>query len=260
MRIELNEIEYYVKHHEAKQNTWYRPYCQEAVISPTRQEIVLRLSQEINYYQNFPLWNHDLIEQLFPKYHQLTDNLIIMPVVGSEKYFDAKILKHKENDYLVIDLLNIADYTTSVNQMCYILHNLCHVNILRYILSHAYEMPKSYYEQMEYRFFCEGLVQYLSWNHDVREYRLREARYLPRKKEAIRTLNAALQVEGVQIQNQILGLLNRLDLWQRFPDAAGLFYCDYNFQTGGFKQLKQYVAAGVTGSIQAMQETDLGKI
>lgn len=257
MRFEFSEIDYYVKNHEAKKHTWYQPYCQTAEISPTRQEVVLRLCQELSLYQRYPLWNHDVVTYLFPHHKLLTKDVIIMPVVGSEKFFDAKILQHNGEDYLIIDLLNVADYTSSVKEMRYILHNLCHIHLLRYVINNTFEIPQGYFEQLEYRFFSEGLTQYLSWNEDVRLYRLSEPRYLPRKKEAFRMLSSALCVEGGRIQAQILQLLDRLDLWQRFPDAAGMFYCEYLFQKNGVKPLKDYVLEGYGDIFEVLQTVEL---
>ena len=256
MRFEFSEIDYYVKNHEAKKHTWYQPYCQRSEISPTRQEVVMHLCQELSMYRRYPLWNHDVVTFLFPHHHLITKDVIIMPVVGSEKFFDAKILPHEDEDYLIIDLLNVADYTTSVKEMRYILHNLCHVHLLRYVINNTYEMPQGYYEELEYRFFCEGLTQYLSWNEDVRLYRLSEPRYLTRRKEAFRSLTAAVHVEGEKIQTQILQLMNRLDLWQRFPEIAGMFYCEYLFQTEGVRLLKDYVMDGYDGVLDAMLEKE----
>lgn len=254
MRIELGEIDYYVKHHESRQNAWYLPYCQESRISPTRQEVVQRLCRELCRYQNYPLWNKELVESLFTNYQTLTDKLVVLPVVGSETYFDANIVTHQDNDYLIVDLLNIADYTSSVNEMCYILHNLCHVHILRYLFQQRYEVPSTYAGQLGYRFFTEGFVQYLSWNEDVRKYRMNDARYMGRKKEAWHMLKAALHIEGPRIQEQVLLMLSRLDLWERFPDVAGMFYCDQNFQEGGAKQLKRYFDAGFQEIYQTFHE------
>lgn len=260
MRIEFSEIDYYVQHYEPKRNAWYQPYCAEDKISPTRQEVVLRLCKEICYYEDFPLWNHDLTAYLFPYHQKLSNKVTLMPVVGSGKYFDAKLLQHKNKVYLLVDLLNIADYTNSVLEMCYILHNICHVYMHRYLINQYYEKPETYNQQLEYRFFCEGIVQYLSWNQDVAKYRLKEARYIHRKKDAFYTLNNALEMRDPAVQEQILKMLENLDLWQRFPDVAGMFYCDRLYQKGGKQRLKEYIDKGFKGSIAVMLETEFAEI
>lgn len=260
MIIDFSEIEYYVKHHEQRKNAWYRPYCGEDEISPTRQEVVLRLCKETESYERFPVWNHDLVLYVFPFYKQFNHHVILLPIVGSGKYFDAKMLQYRKKDYLIIDLLNVADYTTSVLEMCYILHNLCHIHMHRYMMSKYFEAPKTFYEQLEYRFFCEGLIQYLSWNQNAANYRLKEARYIQRKKDALDILDKALKMREETIQKQILRMLETLELWQRFPDVAGMFYCDYLFQKGGASLLKAYANAGYKGSLEAMFKTDFALI
>lgn len=254
MYIELSEVDYYVKESEQKKDAWYQPFCGVEAISPTRKEVVLRLCKEVCCYEKFPLWNHDLIVYLFPYCSTMIDQIVMLPIVGSGKHFDAKVLTHDGTDYLVVDLLNIADYTSSVMEMCYILHNLCHVHLLRYYLNHAYKKPMAYIPQLEYRFFCEGLIQYLSWNENVTEYRLKEARYVHRKKDAFYTLNKAFEIKEKQFREQILYMLDKLDLWQRFTDIAGMFYCDCLYQAGGKRRIKEYVDAGFEGSVTALIE------
>lgn len=255
MHIEMSEVDYYVNESEQKKDAWYQPFCGVEVISPTRKEVVLRLCREVYYYENFPLWNHALTVYLFPYCRTLINQIVMLPIVGSGKHFDAKVLEHNGKDYLVVDLLNIADYTSSVKEMCYILHNLCHVHLLRYYMSHAYEKPIAYIPQLEYRFFCEGLIQYLSWNEDAAVYRLKEARYIHRKKDAFYTLNKAFEIKEKQFREQILVMLEKLDLWQRFTDVAGMFYCDFLYQSGGKRRLKEYVDAGFEGSVTTLIET-----
>lgn len=242
MYIEMREINQYINRQQTDAEHWYERYCGKAdFIADNRQEVCLRLFEECERYRDFPLWNQALVITLFPYIRAALKDLILMPIVGSDARFDAAVVTHEQQVYLLVDLLNVADYTQSVKQMCYILHNLCHIHLLRYVLEQHFTAEEGYLNQLEHRFFCEGLIQYLSWNENHRQYQWQKEQYEKRKEQAFEMLYAAMQSTDETLQDKILQLLKQASLWNRFTDIAGMFYCDDLYHENGIEALQRYV-------------------
>lgn len=244
MEIRTDVIQAYLQGEIPDGNSWFYAYTGgTAPISAARQEVCTRLCEECLAYRKFPIWNGELITALFPNHDKWLNEVVFLPIVGSRRTFDASLIIHDNRPFLLIDLLNIADYTQSVKEMCYILHNLCHIQLLRYLFHQRLPVPIDPEEQLNYRFFCEGWILYLAWNENIREYKFHTSAYNAIKPKVFRLLYRALTAETPQIQ-RILQALDQVDLWDRFPDIAGMFFCDDVFQHQGLPGLQAYFASG----------------
>lgn len=246
MFIDTGVIDAYLRHEMPSEDAWF--YDKVGGYHPVdahRQEVCAYLSEALRQYRQFPIWNRTLILSLLPNLSQITDTVSIMPIIASDTNFDAGIVTHEGKPYLLIDLLHIADYTSSVKQMCYILHNLCHMHLLRYALTQTIKQPSDFQAYLRYRFFSEGWILYLSWNEDYQHYALHSATYTTRKKRAFALMDAALQVEEDTIRQTILHTLKHADLWDRFCDVAGMFFCDSVYRTQQTQGLIAYFNQGM---------------
>ena len=244
MQIQTDIIQAYGHGEIPSMDTWFYAYTNgSAPIAANRQEICARLNEECSAYQRFPLWNRELITALFPDYERILRNIIIMPIIGATPTFDATLIHHEDQPYLLLDLLNIADYTQSVKEMCYILHNLCHIQLLRELFHQRFPQLHDPQEQLNYRFFCEGWILYLAWNENLNDYVFHTAAYNKIKQKAFLTLYQALNTDATQVKG-ILSVLDQAELWDRFPDIAGMFFCDDVFHHQGITGLQSYFSLG----------------
>lgn len=247
MKIDTHLLTLYIDEQKKPEaNTWFYQFTNgTSDISDHRQDVCLALLQECDRYQQFPLWNKQLATLLFPDIEERLNSIILLPVIGSHKNFDAQLIQYQGIQYLLVDLLNIADYTQSLKEMSYILHNLCHIALYEYLFT-SYQQATNYIEHLKMRFFVNGWVQYLSWNEHHEQYVFHNPGYQQKKKRAFTLLATALAVnlEDQTTQKQILRQLSQVDLWNRFPDIAGLFYLDEIFHTQGDQGLLTYFQEG----------------
>lgn len=194
-----------------------------------RQDVVHALLEQLYRYQEecYPLWNHKIQKAIFQDDLQLVNAVEILPIVGSNSSFDCTICSHAAKTYLLIDLLNVADYTRVLSEMQYILHNLIHVHLCRYLIQQRYpKKPLSYIEQLENMFFVDGLAQYVAWNAHMEHCHFQDSMYKKRKETAFAMLYEAMQLQDEGLQQSILKRLNKISFWDKFPQAAGMFFLD----------------------------------
>lgn len=245
MKLDVQMITPYLQKQTLPENHhWIYQYTNGTKeILPHRQEIVITLLNELaKYPDRFPLFNHDLICELCFDTLPLLEDITLLPIVGSHASFDNRIIQHNGKTYLLIDLLNVADYTPIVKQMTYILHNMMHVTILQYLIK--VRKPTTYIEQLEAMFFIDGFVQYLAWNVDCAAYNFQSETYAKRKEQSFQLLYRAVQVTDSNLQMQILKQLSTTDLWNTFPLACGIFFLDDFYHKEHEKGLCDYFAHG----------------
>lgn len=132
----------------------------------------------------FPYFNKTCIEQLFKDELPLLQNIIVMPILASSSSFDSKIVYHEGNHYLLIDILNIANYSIRLNEMQYILQNQIALQLIRYMIHSRYPKEHEFINKLEDSFFCDGLAQYLAWNETCKVYPFDEPSYQHKKENA----------------------------------------------------------------------------
>lgn len=230
-----------------KQDAWFYQYTKGPVdIASNRQEVCLALFEQLAQYVDFPIWNRFLATTLFPDIQTQCTSITILPIIGSDPKFDAALVSHDAKLYLLVDLLNIADYTPSIKEMSYILHNLCHGKLYQYLFTQKFPLPGTWMELLEYRFFLHGFVQYLSWNTSYDQYVFHHPTYQKKKDTAFTLLARVLTMEDQEemIPSRLLETLDHVDLWNRFPDVAGLFFLDDLYHDHGEDGILLYFQHG----------------
>ncbi|MCI9312556.1 MAG: hypothetical protein HFE68_04240 [Erysipelotrichaceae bacterium] len=246
MIINTGVIEAYQRKSLPDEQAWfYQKYGRNPSLSLQRQAVCERLCDELRFYEHFPLWNQVLILTLFPQIEKELANMEILAIIGSDQRFDGDITMHDGKTFLVVDLLNIADYTQSVKEMTYILHNQCHYQLIAHVLKKQSATAQTFQEQMAYRFFVHGLALYASWNEDYHAYVFHEPQYAKRKAKAFYMYHSAMHnLTDEQERQMFLRIIRKVELWERYPDIAGLFFVDALMREEGIESLKEYVKAG----------------
>ena len=173
------------------------------VVQTNRQEVCESLYKEIIQYEtSFPLWNTNVYHATFSQTLQSLDDITIIPIVGAQADFDCEVVMIEQKPNLIIDLLNIADYTTIVSEMKYILHNQIHLKLTRYLLQQSYPQPKNYQEELAYRFFVCGLSQFLAWRDGIHQA-FQNQQYESKKQQSLMLFQKATSITDKKLQAQI---------------------------------------------------------
>lgn len=216
-----------------------------------RKDVVMELlSQLETIVEEFPVFNHELWKVLFKENHPLLDQLILLPVVGTN---GNRVCKTENEVYILMDLIHIADYTPIVSQMVYIMQNYLTKEISKLCIHHDYPLESGrYLDILDYFTFCHGLSNFLAWNEHVKDYRFYTEKYESYKEKAFGSLAGACDVENKAMQHKILIAATSGDLWNQFPTAAGMFYFDDIYREYGQKGVQVLYKKGPEKFIQSI--------
>lgn len=213
-------------------------------IEDYRQEVCLALCDALLPYQKkFPLWNYDMIATLFHEDLMICKDITLLPIVGAHADFDCELIQYHGTLTLVLDLLNIANYTNVLKEMEYIVHNLIHKTLIRYLLTNRFSKPVDYRAQLLHRCFVQGGSQFLAWR-DGLEPVFVQPQYQEKYERSTLLLEKACQVEDSSIQAQILTTLETCDLWNDFATCYGMFTFAQTYQKEKEKGLYEVFIQG----------------
>lgn len=210
-----------------------------------RIEIVKELYHRlIEMLEQFPIFNQELWNALFPDWKTILKDVCILPVVGLTSSIEP-IQIIDNTTYIVIDLIQTANYTRIVSQMEYLLQNLL-MNSFSEICINAYYplKPNNYIQTLDHIFFKEGLKTYLSWNKDCNQYVFQDEKYIKRKELTFAFLYDAIHIEDKNIQKNILQHIKKANFWDQFPLIAGLFFFDDVYQKEGIEGITSIYQKG----------------
>ena len=215
-----------------------------------RKDIVNELNKQLQHIvEQFPVFNAHLWSLLFHDMDDVLDHIYICPVVGSDT-LSTQCTK-KEDIYLFIDLICVANYTRIVSQMTYILKNHIMYEITRICILKKYPLHSNNYASLlDASAFIHGLSYYISWNEACMKYKFYTEAYEKRKEQAFGLLAQAMQVDNKAMQHKILLHIRTGDLWNQFPAAAGMFYFDDVYRELGNKGIYQLFEKGPKGFVK----------
>ncbi len=202
----------------------------------SRIEIVKELYQRlIMMLQQFPIFNQELWNALFPNWKNTLKDVYILPVVGlTSSIHPIQIIDGRT--YIVIDLIQTANYTRIVSQMEYLLQNLLMNSLAELCIQDSYPLkPVSYLQTLDCMFFKEGLKTYLSWNKNCNHYVFQDEKYTKRKEMTFGFLYDAVNIKDETTQENILQHIQQADFWNQFPMIAGLFFFDDIYHNEGMQ-------------------------
>lgn len=192
---------------------------------PKRRDIVRELDVQLeSIVEEFPTFNKDLFQAVFPKYEEQLRNVTIMAVVGTR---ENRIVKTEDSFCILIDLIHIADYTRIVSQMTYILQNYLTFELSKFLIHERFPVrSRKYLSLLNHLAFTNGLANYLAWNESCNNYKFYTQKYEAHKERSFGLLAQALQVETKALQHKILVSAVSQEFWNQFPSVAGMFYFD----------------------------------
>ncbi|MEF9920793.1 MAG: hypothetical protein RR741_06720 [Erysipelotrichaceae bacterium] len=194
-----------------------------------RKEVVIELNKQVNEtIESFSLFNSSLIKKLFPSYEAILKQLIIMPLVGVTPPLDLLKLELNHQSVLIIDLQQIANYSHEIDKMMYIIINFITQEIVRLCIETDYpkNVPLNYADKMSYLVFSEGLISYISWGNDYRNYQLITQKYAEKRGMNFMKLSQAMEIKEEYFQTKLLNMATQGEFWDRFGIIAGMFLWD----------------------------------
>ena len=216
---------------------------------PKRKEVVIELVRQLHLLLKEGLFfNQSLFERLFPDYEQILNDVIIYPVVGAPKPYDA-IVRQKDHRYVfLIDLHQIADYVNEVHKMVYVIRNFLTKECAHFCIHHAfpYDSISTFSDMIRYMSFDEGLATYLSWGEDASKYQLNDEKYHEYRKHAFIMMKMALVEKEEENQRAALQIATSGSFWERFPAISGLFLWEILYREHGIDALHQIYLEGWT--------------
>lgn len=201
-----------------------------------RMEIVKELYQRLTItLQQFPIFNQTLWNALFPNWKDTLKDVCILPVVGlTSSIHPIQVIDG--TTYIVIDLIQTANYTRIVSQMEYLLQNLLMTSLAELCIQDSYPVKSiPYLQTLDSMFFKEGLKTYLSWNKDCSQYVFQDENYAKRKEMTFGFLYDAVNIQDKTTQEKILQHIQQADFWNQFPMIAGLFFFDDIYHEDGIQ-------------------------
>lgn len=209
---------------------------------PMRKEVVKELTNRLTQIvEAFPTFNPAIWNVLFQDTQDITDDIIIVPVAGTKGHCMIK----EDHLYILVDLIQIADMTPIVSQMCYVMQNYLHQEIAQLCIRQHYPFTaQSYHEMLDYFTFTNGLANYIAWNESAHLYKFQTEKYDPYKEKAFGMLYSAIEVENKALQHKVLSSATHGDFWNQFPGVAGMFYINDLYQEFGVKGLQSLFQTG----------------
>lgn len=198
-----------------------------------RKDIVKELDHQLKtILDEFPTFNKNLFNKLFPNIKKDLNNFCILAVVGTEQNC---IVDKEGTVYILIDLIHIANYTRIVSQMVYIMQNYLTLEITKYLITKQYPLTSNnYIDILNHLSFTNGLSNYLAWNESCDNYIFYTPKYDTYKEKSFGLLAQAIEIDDISLQQRLLENIPSADFWNQFPIIAGMFYFDDVYREKGY--------------------------
>jgi len=169
--------------------------------------------------------NSEIVNRLFPNFEEISANYTIMLVVGFPSPYDAMVLEHKGQEFMVFDLIQFGKESLENAYSCHkvLTHELIHLCLHQY-----YPVPSnpSYLEGLHYKAFDEGFAHALSYPSDLKTFTFDDdlIDHYNKAKKAKNTLNKAMKETKLVEQSLYNRLSNTGDYWDKFAAISGKLY------------------------------------
>lgn len=218
-----------------------------------RKDIVVELLQRLNtIVEKFPTFNANLWNALFSNQKDLIDTITIYPIVGSKDTM-GRVEQQGDQIYIIIDLIQTANYTQIVSQMEYVLQNYITNEVAKLCIRADFPLiANDYLSLLNQNAFMFGLANFLSWGEDIEQYKFHTEKYEPHKERSFGILAHALEVNDTKTQTKLLYVIHNASFWDQFPSVAGMFYFTDTFKEYGLEGITKLYRKGPTSFIQIM--------
>lgn len=207
-----------------------------AAPDPKRKDVALELTNRLSKIINRQdFFNKELLSALFPQRDMIWNSITIYAAIGIPKPYDAILRKDRDgNTIFIIDLHQIADYTREIDKMIFIIQNYLTQELTRICITHDFPSyyATTYKDILSYHTFCEGLIRFLGWGENFRNYQLSTEKYEEHRGKSFLMLQDAMKMHGLDKQKTVLKYLSDAGFWDEFSASAGMFLWELVAQDG----------------------------
>ncbi|MCL2574961.1 MAG: hypothetical protein FWE33_00880 [Defluviitaleaceae bacterium] len=187
-------------------------------------EVTVVYSQLMLICQNFRFLNTDLIVDIFGDTSTVVQNVNVLLVVGCPSMYDAMVRHYNNEQYIIFDLINFANYLTQGYNLNEIARNFLTYEIVHVLINNDYPASNlDYYNSLNYIAFHEGFAHLLSFEDNMTDFTPTDEHngYWSIAKSR---LAVALQETNPQTQQQYLVEANSGKYWDKFAAISAFGY------------------------------------
>lgn len=188
-------------------------------------KLCLKLKDQILYY--LPR-NEKTVRSLFPHFEAIARDCRIMLVVGFPDPYDAMVMEHDGEEYIVFDVIQFgADYLHEEHSCHKVLtHELIHMCLHR---DYAKPAGLSYSDELNYIAFDEGFAHALTFPDDIPAFKF-DGSLQEKYQSSKAQLQVALRETDTARQRQYLASADTGDYWSKFASMSGMLFLLRNLE------------------------------
>ena len=207
-----------------------------AEISQIKKEMLQRL-------EDFEPLNKKIFSKLFPKYKEILESVCVFLVVGCPSPYEAMVLEHDGEYYIVFDLTGFLTYKDYGHDMSKVICQLITHETTHKCLLEDYNLGDNatYMDKMEFLVFNEGLAHMLAFKDGIEdiEWEKYDEHYLLGKK----VLRQALKEKDDKKQREWIERAGAAETyWEKFGSVVGKVYFGKNID-----RIEELYAKGFKG-------------
>lgn len=171
--------------------------------------------------------NVRIVNQLFPDFYNVSANYPIVLTVGCPDPYDAMVLEHNNQLYIVFDLMQFVPYVRDLYEQgeVYDFRRILTHELLHVCIANKYPPMKNfaYIDELSYIAFDEGFAHALSYQENImisKFDRILEEKY----QKAKQMLSLAVNESDPSKQAVFRAMANCGNYWDKFASISGKLY------------------------------------
>ncbi|MCL2079749.1 MAG: hypothetical protein FWH17_07915 [Oscillospiraceae bacterium] len=198
---------------------------------------------------SFIFRNESLIEYIFTDAKSIMESANILFTVGLPSVYDALVREHEGEDFIVIDIVNFANYITNGHKVSDLVINFLSHELIHILINARYPYEEmTYLEYLNFIAFHEGFAHLLSYKENISDYQPNES-YREKFNSAKSKLINALNATDPAMQEQYRIEANSGSYWDKYAAISSMLYLLRNIDA-----LKQIYNEGWRGYAELIMD------
>jgi len=174
-------------------------------------------------FKEFKPWNYKIIEQLFPYYKEILQNVTVLLSIGFQDPYDCVFFTYQEKQYICFDIARFHCYDLKERLKSVITKLVTHefVHACAFVM-YPEEDTFSYQEKINHLIFHEGLAHLLAYQENIYDIDLHV--YQEYYDKAIKRLAKDYNERDVEKQKINLSEGTSGSYWEKYLCIIGKFY------------------------------------
>ena len=198
---------------------------------------------------SFTLRNELLIEHIFSDAKSIMESANILFTVGLPTMYDALVREHEGGEFVVIDIVNFANYITNGHKVSELVNNFLSHELIHILINASYPYEEmTYLDYLNFIAFHEGFAHLLSYKENITDYRPNESygeKFNSAKNKLINALNETVPA----MQEKYRVEANSGGYWDKYAAISSMLYLLRNIDA-----LKQIYNEGWRGYAELIMD------